>query len=121
MNCPHCKKELPGEFGITPCPFCGKDIYFEQIPLPNQRRMSWLAFFIVLLAPAFFNLVGMLAKAGAIVLGSTFGGSIVAGIICARMAARYREMRGWPAVLLAFSLILSSFILCFLGCAFSIH
>lgn len=121
MNCPHCQKELPVTHGITPCPFCGKEIYFEQIPLPpNRLRMNWPVFFIVLLAPAVFNLIGMLENNGLIIVGSTFPGSFVAGIICACMLARCREMRGWLAVLLAFALVVSSFIFCFIGCAFSV-
>lgn len=120
MNCPYCQKELPGAYGITPCPFCGKEIYFEQIPLPpNRPRIYWLFFYIILFAPALFNLVGILTNNDFMVFGSTFGGSVVAGIICASILARYREMRGWLAVLLAFALVISSFIFCFIGCAVS--
>jgi hypothetical protein len=122
MNCPYCQKELPGGYGITPCPFCGREIYFEHIPIPpNRLRINWLVFYIVLFAPTVFNLVGALTNNGFIIFGSTFGGSVVAGIICASMLARYREMRGWLKVMLAFALVMTSFILCFIGCAFSVR
>lgn len=82
--------------------------------------MNWLVFYIVLFAPAVFNLVGMLGNSGFIIVGSTFVGSVVAGIICGRMLAYCREMPTGLAILLVLALIVTSFILCFLGCALSI-
>ena len=82
--------------------------------------MNWLIFFVVLLAPAVLNLVGMLTNSGELIVGSTFFGSVIAGSICGRMLARNREMRRDMAVLLVFGLVVFSVTLCFLGCAFSI-
>jgi hypothetical protein len=57
---------------------------------------------------------------GVVVFSSTFIGSLIAGILSGGMLARYRNMRGGLAVLLVFGLCVFSFILCFVGCAFTI-
>ena len=117
MNCPHCHKEWPEGYGTGLCPFCGKEIHLQQTPLPNQPRMNWLVFYIVLFAPAAFNLVGLSTKAFALVIASTSVGSLLAGVICGLMLARYRDLRHGLTLLLILGLGVFSFILCFIGCA----
>ena len=119
MNCPYCQKEWPEPYGVAPCPFCGREIYIDN-PLPAGHKMNWPLFYIVLLAPAILTLIGGYMHVGVVVFSSTFIGSLIAGILSGGMLARYRNMRGGLAVLLVFGLCVFSFILCFVGCAFTI-
>lgn len=116
MNCPHCHRQWPEGYGGNSCPFCGGDISSLNALGANGRRINWLVFYVILLAPAALNLVGVMCNAGYLIFPSTFLGSLLAGIICGLMLARYRGMRGSLAFLLVMGLGVFSFILCFAGC-----
>ena len=83
--------------------------------------MNWLLFYIVLFAPAVLNLVGMLTNAGVLIVGSTFAGSVIVGVICGQMLGLRYGMSKVLTVLLVVAFIVTSFILCFLGCVFSVQ
>lgn len=56
MNCPHCQKELPGNYAAAWCPFCGRDLEPGQAniqlqPAFESNYVRWPKFFIVLFAP----------------------------------------------------------------------
>src|ERR1700722_7163021 len=94
MNCPHCQKELPENFGARWCPFCGKELpasatYAVSWPPTSAPlrpfRFNWLIFFGVLLAPALVTMLtastvgGRNEQVSPVV--ALFGGG-AAGIIC---------------------------------------
>ena len=121
MNCPYCQKALPGNYSAAWCPFCGRDLVPDSVPPLQAPKTNWFVFFAVLLAPAIVVLFAGIADAGGIVVLSTFGGSLAAGIACARMLAK-RQARGMEAnrlLVFVFSIFFAalSFILCFAGCA----
>ena len=44
--------------------------------------MNWFLFLSVLLAPALFSVLGAMVRSDSLVMGSTWLGSLVVGIIC---------------------------------------
>ena len=95
MNCPHCQKELPEDYGAVLCPFCGQNLSANlSPPLPANPSlppapMNWWIFFAILLAPAVLALLGSLVKVEALSVASPLFGGPIAGIICGIRLARY--------------------------------
>lgn len=97
MNCPHCQKVLPANYGATYCPFCGMGIPVGESPLPVNGpslatvRIHWSVFFAVLLAPALLTSISSFLGRGydneSLSPGIAFLGSLAAGFACGIMVA----------------------------------
>jgi hypothetical protein len=94
MNCPHCQKELPENYGAVYCPFCGQNLpAHSAAPLPANPPLppvpvNWWIFFAILLAPAILALIGSLLKVDGLSVGSPLIGGAIAGIVCGILLAR---------------------------------
>jgi uncharacterized membrane protein len=86
-------------------------------PGEPREQITWPRFFIVLLAPATTTLIALFLNLESLVMLLTFGGSLVAGIVCSSMLARGREESFGTRALRALALAAASFIICFSGCA----
>jgi hypothetical protein len=87
-----------------------------QPPEEPREKANWPLFFIVLLAPATTTLIALFLNFESLVMMSTFGGSLVAGIVCSSMLARGREESFGTRALRALALAAASFVICFGGC-----
>ena len=116
MNCPHCQKELPVNHPAIWCPFCGRELVEGQTPADEFFKTNWPVFFAVLLAPAVLSLIGIAFNSGTLTVLATFGGSLLAGKICAGMLAGPRGYSTAVQWLIAVGLAALSIILCFGGC-----
>ena len=86
-------------------------------PGEPREKTNWPRFFIVLLAPATTTLIALFLNFELLVMFLTFGGSLVAGIVCGSMLARGREESFGTRALRALALGAVSFVICFSGCA----
>jgi len=131
MNCPHCQKELPENYGARWCPFCGKDLpasatYAVEAP-PSASlkpvKINWLIFISALLIPP------MLTMLSALLTGSRndpvspvvgLCGGVAAGIYCGVvLGLRFGETslgRIVCGVLLSMPMVIVCVMLCFFGC-----
>ena len=126
MNCPHCQKEFPEDYGAVLCPFCGQNLSANlSPPLPANPSlppapMNWWIFFAILLAPAVLALLGSLVKVEALSVASPLFGGPIAGIICgirlARRVGRTTQTRIGLGFLFVVLLGFLSFALGFTGC-----
>ena len=117
MNCPGCQKELPGYSVATLCPFCGEEL---SLPVFQPVWISWIKFFAVLFVPAIgCFLAGAINSIGLAVLFGLLG-SLISGLVCARMLMRGVNLTGFKSFLVHFgsALVLCglAWFLCFLGC-----
>jgi len=86
-------------------------------PEEPREKINWARFFIVLLAPAVTTLIALFLNFETLVMLLTFGGSLVAGVVCSSMLARGSEEPFGTRALRALALAAASFVLCFGGCA----
>ncbi len=122
MNCPHCQQEIPASHKSNWCPSCGRD--FRE----TSRRQSRLAG----LAGNYLRVIGLLSAPAVVTVTAAkleslllamfgVGGSIAAGIYCARLVIWEYEVTGVKSVLLqfgvAFALCLVSLTISYLGCS----
>ncbi len=82
-----------------------------------REKTNWPRFYIVLLSPATTTLIALFLEIELLAMFLTFGGSLVAGIVCSSMLARGREESLGTRALRALALGGASFIICFGGCA----
>jgi hypothetical protein len=128
MNCPHCQKELPGNYGAAWCPLCGKDLSPAPVSLNANvppRKFNWPFFTVILCAPAVadFVLVTFISNPmdifGTMMLIS-FGGSVISGVGCGIILARWKDAAGLQfisqAMAYSFLMAFASFGLCCVGC-----
>jgi len=87
-----------------------------QPPGEPREKTNWPRFFIVLLASATTTLIAGFLNFESLVMVLTFGGSLVAGIVCSSMLARGREVSFGTRALRALVLAAASFVICFGGC-----
>ncbi len=116
LNCPHCQRELPVNHPENWCPFCGRDLGEEETVAVPATKINWLLFFAILLAPAILSLIGVSLDLGTLIVGATFGGSLLAGTFCADLLDKQRGYSSAVKWCLAAVFALLSFILCFGGC-----
>ncbi|HXI70422.1 MAG TPA: hypothetical protein VNN22_08720 [Verrucomicrobiae bacterium] len=126
MNCPHCQKELPENYGAVYCPFCGQNLpAHSAVSLPDNPSLppvsvNWWIFFTILLAPAVLALLGSLLKVGGLSVGSPLIGGSIAGIVCGILLARRVGRTTGARVGLGFLFValmgFLSFALAFTGC-----
>jgi hypothetical protein len=119
MNCPHCQKELPQNVSAKRCSFCDGNL---------PRKFNWFFFGLVLSAPALadFILVNFISDSmdtlGTMIFIS-FVGSLVSGVVCGIVLARWRNCKGYEfffqASGFAFLTAIASFGLCCVGCTVS--
>ena len=125
MNCPHCQKDLPENYGAAWCPFCGKDLSVPETNLPafESRWVSWPKFFIILFAPAIGCFLALAIDIGGLAVLLGLFGSLVSGLICARMIMENVNLTGFKRGLAHFGLAIllcgTAWFLCFLGCTSS--
>lgn len=117
MNCPGCQRELPGFSLATLCPYCGAEL---PKPMFQPIWVSWPKFFAVLVAPAVVCfLAGTIDSLGLVILSGLFG-SLISGLVCARMLMNGVTLQGYQRALVHFCLGLAmcglTWFLCFLGC-----
>jgi hypothetical protein len=122
MNCPHCQEELPADYPAGWCPFCGKDLFVAGTDLPafESRWVSWPKFFIILFAPAIGCFLALTIDIGGLAVLLGLFGSLVSGLICARMIMENVNLMGFKRGLAHFGLAMllcaTAWFLCFLGC-----
>jgi hypothetical protein len=121
MNCPHCQKELPVNYPVGYCPFCGNDFPEEKTIVAKESPLNWKMFFAVLFAPAVCSFASSAARLELLpVLFATIG-CLVAGVICARLAMRSIGPTRMPRALLHLILAILFVFLCmmlsWIGCA----
>ncbi len=116
MTCPHCQKEQPENYSADCCRFCGRDFSGESTPSVDLAKISWPLFFAVLFAPAVISFVSLAGNLGSLMVVATFGGSLLAGKICAAMLDQQRGYSTLAQLLITMALAALSFTLCFGGC-----
>ena len=116
MTCPHCQKEQPEDYAADCCRYCGQDFSEVQTASDNLAKISWPLFFVVLFAPAVISFVSLACNLGGLMVAATFGGSLLAGKICATMLDQQRGYSTLVQLLVTLMLAALSFILCFGGC-----
>ena len=130
MNCPHCQKTLPENYGATYCPFCGMGIPVGESPLPVNGpslapvRIRWLVFFAVLLAPALLTLLSSFLGRGhdnenispIIAIVGGIGAAIACGVMLGLRIGRTVATRVGLSLLFSCVFAPMSVTLCFFGC-----
>jgi len=132
MNCPHCQKELPINYGARWCPFCGKDLPASatyavepppQSPILSPVKINWLIFFVVLLAPPLLTMLSASLVGGRneqVSPGIGLYGGGAAGIACGIMLClrlgKTLLARVVLGILLSGVMMVVCIMLCFLGC-----
>jgi hypothetical protein len=123
VNCPHCQKGLPENYGALYCAFCGKDLpprEVESSPVNELRQVSWPKFFAILFAPAVGCFLSLSLDVGAFAVLLGLIGSLVSGLICTRWIMEIVKLFGYKRALAHFGLAIClcslSWFLCFLGC-----
>jgi len=105
MNCVHCQRELPEDYRVEYCPFCGRDLVVEAAdatPPVRPEPGNWLKFFIFLFAPAVICFASMaIGLYGLAALVSIFG-SLAAGLASARILMQNVAATGFQRGLLHF-------------------
>ena len=105
MNCIHCKRELPADYRVSYCPFCGRDLVDENASesLPTGLGSGiWPKFFIVLFAPAVFCFAAMALGLGDLAAIVGIFGSVAAGIVSARILMAKLEVTGFQRAVMHF-------------------
>jgi hypothetical protein len=123
MNCPHCQKELPENYGANWCSFCGKDLATDKI-FPKDKsgiqRLPTKGFFISLLAPAIVSFTALLLHVEFIAAFAGIFGILVSGFVCAILYVRSLNPTGFKRAFLNLFFIAAfcflSFALSGLGC-----
>jgi hypothetical protein len=124
MNCPHCQKALPENYGVAWCPHCGRELLPDKADSPPQvfepNQISWPKFFVVLLAPAVCCFLALAVDLGGLaILPGLFGG-MISGLICTRMIMEGVNLTGIKKAITCFGLAVLlcclSYFLCFVGC-----
>lgn len=127
MNCPHCQKELPSDYGATWCPFCGKNLPVSEInsvkPQLRRVKINWFIFYAVLLAPALITMLTAMCfhapNQGVSAAMGLFGGG-AAGIACGIMLGlrlgKTLPTRIVLGILFSFVLVVVCITLCCFGC-----
>jgi hypothetical protein len=124
VNCPHCHQALPDGSATSACPICGRELP-PAVPLDAKpveaAPTNWPVFFAVLLAPpagCFFSLAMNLGILAAF-LGCV--GSLVSGVICARIIMEHLTVsgpkRGLVGLLIGVLFCGFSYFLSALGCS----
>jgi hypothetical protein len=125
MNCPHCQKELPDNYGAVYCPFCGRDLIPDETsslfqPTFEPKCIHWPKFFIVLLTPAICCFLALAVDIGGLAVLFGLIGGVVSGLVCARMIMAAFNPIGLKRSIVYFGLAMLlcglSFFLCFVGC-----
>lgn len=134
MNCPHCQKELPDNYGARWCPFCGKDLpasatYAVEMP-PSAAslkpvKINWLIFISALLVPPLLTMLTALSTAGRnseLLVPPFVGvcGGVTAGIYCGVVLGlrlgQTLSGRIIGGALLSVPMVIVCVMLCFFGC-----
>lgn len=124
MNCSHCHEKIAPDYFAPWCPYCGRMFAAPSKAAhpPSFRKFNWLFFCIVLSLPAIVVLImlGLIAvDVNTMAMASIFG-SIVSGVVCAIVLARWKGGtivdQVFTAILLSVVLAVVSFGLCCLGC-----
>ena len=129
MNCPHCQRELPENYGAAYCPFCGQNLPPEnQIAESSAKKLApirfhVMIFFLLLLLPPIVTMISawlVQSQNEPYSLCIGFFGGGAAGIACGIMLG-LRLGRTVPARILLslfFAAIMAvvCIMLCFFGC-----
>ena len=125
MNCPHCQKELPANDAAAWCPFCGRDLEPDAANLASQPAfassyVNWPKFFVVLFAPPVCCFLALAVGVGGLAVIFGLFGSLISGLVCARMIMEGINLAGFKKAATHFGLIILlcclSCFLCFVGC-----
>ena len=92
MNCPHCQQEIPANYSVEWCPWCGKDLVVQESesskPPVWPVRTNWFVFFAVFLAPPVLTMIAVTVGNGELILVTALYGSPMAGLVCGLLVAR---------------------------------
>jgi len=129
MNCAHCQKEIPENYGGVYCPFCGKDLALaNSLRSPGDNsvepvKLNAKLFLLMFLGPPLLTLLSALlfrAENGGIpvmigLIGAILGG-ITCGVMLAHRLAKTIAGRIFLCFLLASIMVFVSVTLCCFGC-----
>jgi hypothetical protein len=132
MNCPHCQKELPQDYGAVDCPFCGRNPSPEIIHGASHAakplapiKFHAVAFFLTLLAPPILTmltawLVHQQNESYSVAIGFFGGGAagIACGIMLGLRLGKTLPTRIVLSLLLMAVMAVVCILLCFVGCNF---
>jgi uncharacterized membrane protein len=131
MNCPHCQKELPENYGVAWCPFCEEDLQLEnskQLQELPAVKFNGRLFLCALLFPALATLLS--AEAMRFLMSKPIGdgvspcvgliGGAIGGVICGVMLG-FQGSKNLPArilvsILMSAVMIIVCIMLCLVGC-----
>jgi hypothetical protein len=130
MNCPHCQRKLPENYGAAWCPFCREDLSSKAEPpqkLP-PLKFRWRLFLCILLSPALLTLLSATTmrflmpkpmNEGVSPVIALVGGAI-GGVICGVMLG-FQSGGNLPtrimlSILMSAIMIVVCIVLCFFGC-----
>ncbi|HEY5233918.1 MAG TPA: hypothetical protein VIK35_10340 [Verrucomicrobiae bacterium] len=131
MNCPHCQKELPENYGAAWCPFCGKNLppeYSKPLQESPAVKFNWRLFLCALLFPALATLLSAATMRFLMLKPMNEGvspwvgliGSAIGGVICGVMLG-FQGSKKFPvrillSILMSAVMIIVCIMLCLFGC-----
>jgi hypothetical protein len=128
MNCPHCQKELPANYGGVYCTACGNDLPLAPGvagPLDPGQKINWPWFFVCLFAPVLLTMitVRLPSQAGGFAVLFVLLGGPISGGMCGVMLSRRLGRTAESKVLLGMLLVPAMMVVCvamnFFGCVAS--
>jgi len=132
MNCQHCQKELPENYGAVYCPFCGKDLALDNPGALHELppvRFNGLLFLSALLLPPLLTLLSaalmrfvFLTKPTnegispcVALVGGCIGG-VICGVLLGMKAGRNLPAKISLSILFSAIMMIVCVALCFFGC-----
>ena len=125
MNCPHCKKDLPVNYGGAYCPACGNDLPVSPgtvRPLDPSQKISWPFFFVCLFAPVLLTIFTVLLSSNPgnsiltlVVLSGPISG-VICGVMLSQRLGRTTESKVLLGLLLVPVMVVVCVVMNFFGC-----
>lgn len=131
MNCPHCQKNVPGDYSAVYCPFCGLDLpsdkaYGAELKPKDLAPVKFhvSVFFMLLLVPPILTMISarlihVQNEPYSTAIGFFGGGAagIICGILLGLRLGRTLPVRVVLSMFFAAIMTVVCIMLCFFGCS----